>query len=408
MADFYIRWSMANPKDLGVRPISPCWPPNAIWTNASIWMSYPSNHPDPAKQNATALTAQLGEQIVINVQVYTRGAPFSFPSLDQLTPLVCQVWACTGANGIGPISALPSSGGATGLQALVHGVIEVPDFYGTASVLWTPDAADGLVFDNGAAHICLAANLVYGTSPGAAGAMPASQGQRLPQFTPGGPGGQPVEIIFPCGDGPIDPLSAVPIGHFQGQKNIQVLTAESSLAIPLMFWAGEGDGGAHALTVTERLDRALVDAVILEHLLAHPMIDLRGGKPRRQRTRTLTSQQLKQLGADVDERLRGPVPVEPLERARLAGGGELVMADRIDIALRPARRALPEIAIEGDGVRGQSIKVQTKPHGPTRVVVDLKPAQADPAGVVRVFDVAERSPSGRLIGGTTIITVGLT
>ncbi len=60
MADLYIRWSNANPKDVGDRPIAPCWPPNAVWTNASIWMSYPPNHPDPAKRNTTADDALKG------------------------------------------------------------------------------------------------------------------------------------------------------------------------------------------------------------------------------------------------------------------------------------------------------------------------------------------------------------
>ncbi|MEQ1896801.1 MAG: hypothetical protein ABL971_05360 [Vicinamibacterales bacterium] len=343
--------------------------------------------------------------MLINVQVYSRGAHFEFPSQEPLTPVVCQVWACTGTNGVGPISALPSVGGAVGLEGLVLGVIDVPDFYGVASVLWTPSAADGLVFDaNGSAHICLAANLVYRSSPGS---IPASQGQPLPQFMSGG---QPVRTIFPCGDGPIDPLSAAPIGHFQGQRNIQVLSTSSSLAIPLMLWAGDGESGPHVLSVSERVERALADAVIREHLLAHTMIDLRGGKARRQRTRRMTPRQLGLLGSGFDERLlgAGPLPVEPKERARLAGGGDLGLAGHAGIRLQPAQRSLPDVAIEGPGgVRDQSVKIRTTASDPTRVVVNLRPAAADSPGIVRVFDVAERSASGRLLGGTTFVTVGL-
>ena len=44
-ADLYIRWSKANPKDDATgtqqRPLNPCWPPNAFWTNASIYLLYP-------------------------------------------------------------------------------------------------------------------------------------------------------------------------------------------------------------------------------------------------------------------------------------------------------------------------------------------------------------------------------
>ena len=58
-----------------------------------------------------------------------------------------------------------------------------------------------------------------------------------------------------------------------------------------------------------------------------------------------------------------------------------------------------------DKVRGQTIEISTTPKNPSRFVVNLQPAQADPPGTVRVFDIAERSSSGRLIGGTTFITV---
>ena len=81
MADLYIRWSEASPKDVGDRPIAPCWPPNAIWTNASIWMSYPPNHPDPAKRGQTAYAAQVGESVLITVAAFSRAAAFDFPGL---------------------------------------------------------------------------------------------------------------------------------------------------------------------------------------------------------------------------------------------------------------------------------------------------------------------------------------
>jgi hypothetical protein len=402
MADLYIRWRNA-PKDVGLRPINPCWPPNVVWTNESIWMSYPPNHPDPAKRNATAYEARLGEEVLINVQVYTRGAHFQFPSQDPTTPIRCQVWACTGANGVGPISALASSGGAAGLDSLVFGDIDVPDFYGLASVLWTPAATDGLAFDtDGAAHVCLAANLVYNRPPGAS---PPAQGQSLPQFVSGG---QQVQTIFPCGDGPTDPRSGVPIGHFQGQKNIRVLDPAATSIATLDVRALDGQGGNHVLELRERVGRGAIDATIREHLLAHRLVDLVGGRPRRQRSRKITPALLEILAPELGEEVlaSGPLPLEPMERARLARGGRLVLADDEDIRLQPARRPLRDVAIEGpDGVREQVVEVLVVPDAPARVIVDLSAAEADAPGTVRVFDLVERGREGRLVGGTTFVTV---
>ena len=400
MADLYIRWSKANPKDIGDRPISPCWPPNAVWTNASIWMSYPPNHPDPAKRNTTAYAAVIDEEVLINVEAYSREADFPFPP-DQ-TYVRCQMWACTGANGVGPVSALASSNGATGLDGLVLGFIGAPDLYGVASALWTPTAADGLTFDaNGAAHVCLAANLVY---PASSTATPRGQGQSLPQFMSGG---QPVQTVFPCGDGPVDPRSNVPIGHFQGQRNIQVLSTAtgSNLIAEIQVWGG----GMRRLTLAGRGGRTALDETLREHLLAHPLIELAGGRERRQRMRKLTPEMFKLLEPEFGEELlqAGPLPAEPRERARLAGGGRLVLTSDPKISLQLANTPLEEIAIEGPaGERGSDIEVV--PSGadtPEKVAVDLRASEADPPGTLRIFDLVERHRSGALVGGTTFITV---
>ena len=85
----YIRWSKANPKDdtngTQQRPLNPCWPPNAFWTNASIWMSYPPNHPDPAKRGETAYQAQIDEEVLINVDCYSPVRPSPSPSRPPAT-----------------------------------------------------------------------------------------------------------------------------------------------------------------------------------------------------------------------------------------------------------------------------------------------------------------------------------
>src|SRR5437773_6105337 len=245
MADLYIRWSNASPLDDGDRPITPCWPPNAFWTNASIWMSYPPNYPDPAKRGATAVRARIGEEVVINVAAFSREATFPFPSDQEYVR--CQIWACTGANGVGPVSALASAGGSSGMTAIMLGTID-PSYPGVASALWTPAATDNLSFDAaGTAHVGLAANLVY---PAAASATPPGQGQYLPQFVSSG---QQVRTVFPCGDAPVDPRSTVPIGHFQGQKNIQVLSADAAELTRSLRLFGKGKRReTHALELVER------------------------------------------------------------------------------------------------------------------------------------------------------------
>ena len=403
MADLYIRWSTANPKDIGDRPITPCWPPNAVWTNASIWMSYPYTHPDPAKRGLTAYAARLGEQVLINVAAFTRGATFQFPG-DQV-PVICQMWACNLTNGVGPVSGLPSTNGEPASTAPCSATWTRRTGSGVASALWTPDAADGLLFDaDGAAHVCLAANLVYN---GSAMGTPHAQGQYLPQFMSGG---QPVRTIFPCGDGPIDPRSAVPIGHFQGQKNIQVwnTTTDPTMTLEVLVW-GRGPGPEGRVpTLAERSGRKAIDAAIREHLLAHPFVDLAGGRERRARVSKLTPELREALEPVLDEELlrAGPLPLEPHERARLAGGGRLVLTDDRSTPLEPARRPLADVAIDGpNGERNATVEVEVGSARPERVIVDLGAARDDRRGTLRIFDLAERDAEGALVGGTTFVTV---
>jgi hypothetical protein len=406
MADLYIRWSKASPKDVGDRPIAPCWPPNAVWTNASIWMSYPPNHPDPAKRGETAYEARIDEEVLINVDCYSGGADFPFPFVNDAIPVKCQIWACSGANGVGPVSSLASSNGENGLEGVALGELSPPDFYGTASVLWTPRPTDGLSFNaDGAAHVCLAANLRYVPTSTGAGA-PSSQGQRLPQFSPSG---QPVRTIYPCGDGPIDPRSGEPIGHFQGQKNIRVLSAAPGftlLSVLLIFGWGAG-AQVRVLELTERTGWTELPTGIREHLLAMPFVDLDRGRERRQFTRKIAPELFEFLVPEFGEELlrAGPLPLEPRERARLAGGGQLVLADE-GIPLQPAKRPLEEIAIEGaSGKRGDGFEVTVGPKEPERVTIDLRAAEKDPPGTVRIVDLVERDGEGAIVGGTTFITV---
>lgn len=394
MADLFIRWSASNPADVGTRPISPCWPPNAVWTNVSIWMTYPPNHPDPAKRNMTALEARIGEEVFINVAASTKGATFPFPSDQEYVR--CQIWVCTGANGVGPVSALASAGGSAGMMALVLGTIDTPNISGVASALWTPAATDNLTFNAaGEAHVCLAANLFY---PAQTNTTPAGQGRSLPFMA----AGQPVQTIFPCGDGPIDPLSAVPIGHFHGQRNIQVLDASGTTSMKL--WGK----GKHIVQLVERMGKGVLDAALREHLLAHPRVGLIGGRERKQRTLRLTPAMRKLMDSPLREALHDSerLPLEPRERARIAGGGRLVLAADENVRLRAARTPLDGIAIETDNAAGPSVEIVAGADEPKTLRVDLHAARRDKPGVYRVFDMVERDERKRLVGGTTFITLG--
>lgn len=396
MADLFIRWSENNPADLGTRPISPCWPPNAVWTNVSIWMTYPPNH--PSAPNATALEARVGEQVMIHVAASTTGATFPFSVPPESEWVRCQIWVCTGANGVGPVSALASAGGAAGMTALVLNTIDTSG-PGVARALWTPAATDNLSFNAaGAAHACLAANLVY---PAAAGTTPPGQGQYLPQFMAAG---QPVQTIFPCGDGPIDPRSNVPIGHFQGQRNIQVLDAAATTSMKV--W---GDGKRpRVVHLVERTGEGALDGALREHLLAHPRVGLIGGRERRQRTLTLTPALRELLEPPLRDVLRDSewLPLEPRERALLAGGGRLVLTADDKVPLTAAQTPAEGITIEAYNAAGQSVEIVAGPDEPATLLVDLRATQADKPGVYRVFDMVERDEKGRLVGGTTFITLG--
>jgi hypothetical protein len=101
-----------------------------------------------------------------------------------------------------------------------------------------------------------------------------------------------VTTIYPCGDGPTDPRSLIPIGHFQGQKNVQVLTgsAGSQLRSEIRMWSRGGKiDRRHTLEIVERRGDSALDPNLREHLLAHRAIAVVGAKPGRQRFIEVTS-----------------------------------------------------------------------------------------------------------------------
>jgi hypothetical protein len=297
------------------------------------------------------------------------------------------------------VSALASAGGAAGMTSLVLGTIDTPNISGVAGALWTPAVTDSLSFNAaGAAHVCLAANLVY---PAPTNATPPGQGQYLPQFMAGG---QPVQTIFPCGDGPVDPRSSVPIGHFHGQRNIQVLDAGRTTSMKV--W---GDGKRpHVVRLVERTGKGVLDAALREHLLAHPLVGLIGGRERKQRTLRLTPAMRKILDPPLRDALRDSerLALEPRERALIESGGQLVLTADEKVPLTAAQKPLDGIAIEASNAVGQSVEIVAGPDDPQTLHVNLRAAGADKPGVYRVFDMVERDEKKRLVGGTTFITLG--
>jgi hypothetical protein len=180
------------------------------------------------------------------------------------------------------------------MSTVVVGSID-PGYPGVASALWIPAATDNLSFDaSGAAHVCLAANLVY---PAGSTVTPKGQGQVIPQFVASG---QPVQMVFPCGDGPVDPRSLVPIGHFQGQKNVRVMSADAAELTASLSVSGSGDGTAmRVLQLAERVGPEMLTQVLREHLLAHPAVGLVGRRPRERLTTEVGPEALEQLGAQL-------------------------------------------------------------------------------------------------------------
>jgi hypothetical protein len=100
------------------------------------------------------------------------------------------------------------------------------------------------------------------------------------------------------------------------------------------------------------------------------------------------------------------VPLEPIERARLAGGGRLVLARQQDTPLIFSQRSLSDIGIRVLGASETRSRIELSvTQAPQWVEVDLRSAARDKPGTVRAFDLAERNGHGRLVGGTTFITL---
>ena len=201
------------------------------------------------------------------------------------------------------------------------------------------------------------------------GGAPSSQGQRLPQFTP--VGGQPVRTIFPCGtdhrpserraDRPL-PRSEEHLG-IEHSAGIHARQRDPDLRLGRRGAAPRPRAdGAHRLDRAPRRDSRTSPGASLRR----PRWGARAPPAHAQDHAELFEFLLPQFG---EELLRaGPLPLEPRERTRLAGGGELVLAEK-DVPLEAAKRPLEEIAIEGpSGKTGDVLEVDVGPKepGPSR------------------------------------------
>jgi hypothetical protein len=178
--------------DTGTRAGDPC---GAYWENPNIWLQ---KVPSAANPNPSPTwTASAGVPYIVCVQVFNNGEV-------DLTNVTAEAWVCDFTMGIGPGSALASSG--------LLGFITQPTIPGGNSVViqsgpWTPAASDvnvNPIPNSGApggheGHVCIAVNVF------------SNQGQSVDgQSIANPPLGQVALPIEPC------------CNCHQGQRNILV------------------------------------------------------------------------------------------------------------------------------------------------------------------------------------------
>ena len=132
---------------------------------------------------------------------------------------------------------------------------------------------------------------------------------------------------------------------------------------------------------------AMLSGVIQEHLLGSPLVDLIGGKP-------------------VPEMsLQARCLEEPIQRAMLRGGGELVLAkSEKRTPVFASERELREIRILAGGTaRAEQV---VKPHAGAIVpmVVEIE-LPDDRLGAVHEFDITETAAGGNIVGGIRVVVV---
>jgi hypothetical protein len=386
----YIKWSLSTPNDAGEPMDDPgeCWPPNKVWNNASIWMERRKNDTnlqdnegwDAANVEPTN-EATIGKVVKIYVAAYTSGASFvASPGVR----VKAQVWVCDCTTGLGPKGAI-SPGGEAGMpMSYSSPITKTPEQRGVNFVMWTPKAGDlrnADPNDPNRGHLCIGANLYW------MGSSPPAEGVLMPP---------PSELDI-CNN------------RHHGQKNIGIvklkMDEELAFFIEVPNPGPEGPEEEFRVELAERLGAGAIGRLEKEALITEDFVALAGGRPRKVRRRKLTAEEAAELGAPDGATL----PMEPEPRARLAGGGRLVLAEDRRTRLYTPRNPLDgaRIGLEGSDRGGRELRVAVAPRKPEVIELRLPADRRVKPGATRFFDVVQRRQGGGLVGGMTVGVVRL-
>lgn len=351
-----------SPADTGQRPITTYDPSNPPWFNQAITLTDPS--PGGGSQTgAKFYQVQAGHSYVIEV-VVSNISTAGNPSVENVN---VEVWASNfTAGGVGPGSDIDHGGAA--LTGFVLNPIP-PQSSGTASVAWTPTAAD--VATNGG-HICLAVNCYAGSSALASEGTPLSGTTAYLNVTCDSHQGQHNVMVVPVPGG----MKRNPNFKFVVTNPHQRTQTEAIVRVTPVH-------ERHTLSAAER------NVLIGRRLVVH--------RPDFPPTR--------------------PLPGGPsIETARLHNAFASLANETLHLAPSGARQPhIPihvshfppvdyEIGLEGFGT-GREVKVGLQPGRPLPVTMHLDLDPRATVGSVQSFDVTTADVHGELLGGARIITI---
>ncbi|GAA4878692.1 hypothetical protein [Actinomycetospora straminea] len=319
----------------------PLPPDTATWTSPSIWLTNQRGDGIPS--------AVVGQVNVVNVQVDSI-------SPDPKTNVKVQVWVCDyTAGGVGPDSVLisGSAGGSTGkigttMTAVAAGAP------GIARVEWTPDTADLInTGDPNSGHVCAGANVfVQGAAP--EGSLKSS--------------------------GFVDVVN----NQHHAQRNLTVIRIGGLVN----FTMGVVNPGLELARF--HLQAAPVDP----ELVMGPL----------ERETLLTAHFVDLLGAEEPVRVPLECMTEPLERTRLAGGGELILLGMPEpVPLRPATAPLDAQLVTAEG-SDQHLTVEVEPGDRLPVTLRARLGDGD-VGDVHGVELTQIDDNGNILGGARVLLV---
>jgi len=313
-----------------------------FWTTPSIWLG--------STQGDTTAVVGQDKPIMVTVDRMNGSTETGVASI--------QAWVTKSTTQPGPSGAvLGSAGGIPGLSTGLN-----PGAYPmTASGMdWTPAATE--VDSPGVFHHCVAVNvyILFGDPEGA-------------------------ELK----NGYIDPVN----DQHHGQLNISIVAApmpQKMIRFPFRVPAsllGAQRTQEWVIRVDPLGPDTVLSDVIKEQLLGSPLIELVGAKP-------------------VPEM---SVPArclnEPIQRAMLRGGGELVLAkSEKKTPVFAAERELRDIRILAGGTAKSEQIVKPQPGAIVPMVAEVE-LPDDRLGAVYEFDITQTAAGGHVVGGIRVVVV---